>query len=166
MSKANRRGFLKSSALVTTGGSMFAVPAVGGSEKSANDRIRVAVIGMRRGLAHARSLCALDKAGENVEVVKLCDCDEKTAHWAAGILQKADSVVVLYGTGLMRRLSGAANRDLVLDVADALSAKLLPLLSDANDRGALEIGASFGSDGLTTARFSWRPERATWICST
>jgi predicted molibdopterin-dependent oxidoreductase YjgC len=69
---------------------------------------------------------------------------------AAGILEKADSVAVLYGTGLMRRLDGVANRELVADVANALSAKVLPLLSGANDRGAREIGASFGSDGLTT----------------
>jgi predicted molibdopterin-dependent oxidoreductase YjgC len=68
---------------------------------------------------------------------------------AAGILEEADSVVVLYGTGLMRRLDGVANRDLVADVAGALSAKVLPLLSRANDRGAREIGASLGSDGLT-----------------
>ena len=68
---------------------------------------------------------------------------------AAGLLEKADSVVVVYGTGLMRRLDGLANRDLVAELAKALSAKVLPLLSCANDRGAKEIAAFFGCDGLT-----------------
>jgi predicted molibdopterin-dependent oxidoreductase YjgC len=49
----------------------------------------------------------------------------------------------------MRRLNGVANRDLVAEVAKAVSAKVLPLLSCANDRGAREIAALFDGDGLT-----------------
>ena len=72
---------------------------------------------------------------------------------AAEILETAKSqgsVVVVYGSGLMRRLDGAANRQLVEGVAKELSAKLVPLLSRANDRGAIEIGAALGCQGLTT----------------
>jgi predicted molibdopterin-dependent oxidoreductase YjgC len=73
---------------------------------------------------------------------------------AAEILERAQErgpVVILYGSEIMRRLDGAANRDLVAEVAQALSAKVLPLLSRANDRGAKEIAAFFGSDGLTAS---------------
>jgi predicted molibdopterin-dependent oxidoreductase YjgC len=59
------------------------------------------------------------------------------------------SVVVVYGSGPMRRLDGAANRELVEGVAKALSAEVLPLLSRANDRGALEISAAFACEGKT-----------------
>jgi predicted molibdopterin-dependent oxidoreductase YjgC len=58
-------------------------------------------------------------------------------------------VVIAFGTGLMRRLDGTGNRDAVARLAAALEAKLLPLLSDANDCGAREIAASFDCDGLT-----------------
>jgi predicted molibdopterin-dependent oxidoreductase YjgC len=78
---------------------------------------------------------------------------------AAEILEKAKSVVLMYGTGLMRRLDGVANRGLVAGVARALSAKILPLLSGANDRGAQEIAASFGSDGLTAPEILTAAER-------
>lgn len=89
MARTDRRRFLAASARITAGASMFAVPGVAKSRAGASDRIRVAVIGMRRGLAHAQSLSAMGKAGQNVEVVKLCDCDEKTANWAAGMLEKS-----------------------------------------------------------------------------
>ncbi len=73
---------------------------------------------------------------------------------AAEILERAlqqGSVVVVYGSGPMRRLDGTANLELVEAVAKALSAKLIPLLSRANDRGAIEIAAAFSGAGLTTA---------------
>jgi predicted molibdopterin-dependent oxidoreductase YjgC len=73
---------------------------------------------------------------------------------AAEILETAKargSVVVVYGAGPMRRLDGAANRELVEGVAKALSAKVMPLLSRANDRGAIEIAAAFAREGLTAA---------------
>jgi predicted molibdopterin-dependent oxidoreductase YjgC len=71
---------------------------------------------------------------------------------AAEILERAKEkgpVVIVYGSEIMRRLEGAANRDLVDEVAKSLSAKILPLLSRANDRGAKEIATSFACDGLT-----------------
>jgi formate dehydrogenase alpha subunit len=70
---------------------------------------------------------------------------------AAEILETAKgegSIVVVYGSGPMRRLDGAANRELVEGIAKALSAEVLPLLSRANDRGAMEISAAFAGGGL------------------
>ncbi|MFH1726085.1 MAG: molybdopterin-dependent oxidoreductase [Elusimicrobiota bacterium] len=69
---------------------------------------------------------------------------------AAKILRRAGSVVIVYGTGLMRRMDGAANRDAVAALAKAVSAKVMPLFSRANDRGAQEIAASFEAGGLRT----------------
>jgi predicted molibdopterin-dependent oxidoreductase YjgC len=71
---------------------------------------------------------------------------------AARILEEAEKsgpVVIVYGSGVMRRLEGSRNRTLVEDVANALPASVLPLLSAANDRGAMELAAFFGCDGLT-----------------
>jgi predicted molibdopterin-dependent oxidoreductase YjgC len=51
----------------------------------------------------------------------------------------------------MRRLDGSANRELIAVLAKALSAKVLPLLSRANDRGAMEIGAALGPEGLSAS---------------
>ena len=84
--KTNRREFLSSSAALAAS-STVAVPAVARSAGSANDRFRVSVIGMRRGLAHALSLARMGKGGDNVEVVSVCDCDMKTAEAAAKRLQ-------------------------------------------------------------------------------
>jgi predicted molibdopterin-dependent oxidoreductase YjgC len=57
----------------------------------------------------------------------------------------------LRGGGVRHRAdaSGAANRDLLAAVAGALGAEVLPLLSRANDRGAMEIAAHFDRSGLT-----------------
>jgi predicted molibdopterin-dependent oxidoreductase YjgC len=71
---------------------------------------------------------------------------------AAEILGRSGNqgpVVIIYGSGLMRRLNASANRDLIASLAERLSAKVLPLLSRANDRGAMEIAAFFGCKGLT-----------------
>jgi len=73
---------------------------------------------------------------------------------AAEILEAATgqgSTVVIYGTGLMRRLDAVANREFVEAIANALSAEILPLVSRANDRGAIEIAAAFDCQGLTTS---------------
>jgi len=80
--KGNRRRFLRSSAALAAA-STVTLPAVARSAQSANDRFRVSVIGMRRGLAHALSLARMVKNGENVEIVSVCDCDMGTADWAA-----------------------------------------------------------------------------------
>jgi predicted molibdopterin-dependent oxidoreductase YjgC len=76
---------------------------------------------------------------------------EEDLEHAAAILEAAageGSVVVVYGSGPMRRLEGAANKELIEGIAKALSAKVLPLLSRANDRGAIEIASAFDGQGL------------------
>ena len=86
MNNTTRRAFLKTSAVAA---STVAVPALAQSAKSANGRFRVAAIGMHRGLAHARSIAKMDQEGENVELAVSCDCDLKTANWAADLLEKS-----------------------------------------------------------------------------
>jgi predicted dehydrogenase len=77
---SNRREFIKKSALTTAG---IAVGSVSLSAKSyrnvqgANDRINVAVIGIRgQGGTHINSFCSL-KESKNVQVTTLCDVDEQ-----------------------------------------------------------------------------------------
>jgi predicted dehydrogenase len=75
MPSSNRRKFLKSSA-VATGAAMFAAPAIATS-LNANDRIRVAMVGLGgRMHSHIGSLAAIAKT-DNVEIVAVCDCDQK-----------------------------------------------------------------------------------------
>lgn len=85
MKNTSRRAFLKTSVATA---SAVAVPAIAQSKTSANDRIRVGVIGMHRGLAHARSLAKMGKSGQNIEVAASCDCDLKAANWAAGLIER------------------------------------------------------------------------------
>ena len=85
MKNTSRRAFLKTSAAAA---SAVAVPAMAQSKASSNDRIRIAVIGMHRGLAHARSLAKMAISGKNIEVAASCDCDLKTANWAADLIEK------------------------------------------------------------------------------
>ena len=71
MTESNRRQFLKSSAALLAAG----FPAIAANSKSPNDRIRVAIVGLRgRGRDHIQSFHAL--AGENVEIATLCDVDQ------------------------------------------------------------------------------------------
>ena len=69
MQNSNRRDFLKSSA------ALLGAPAVATSGLAANDRIRVAVIGLR---GRGRELIGsfYDLAKDNVEIVALCDVDQ------------------------------------------------------------------------------------------
>jgi predicted dehydrogenase len=70
MQESNRREFLKSSAAMLAG-----APAIAASRLSPNDRIRVALIGLRgRGRDHIQSFHEL--AGDNVELVTFCDVDQ------------------------------------------------------------------------------------------
>ena len=75
MQSSNRRTFLKSSAVA--GAAVFAAPAAARSQQSANDRLRVAVIGLggRGRVCHCGSLRELAK--DNVEIVALSDCDQR-----------------------------------------------------------------------------------------
>ena len=85
MKNTSRRAFLKASVATA---SAVAVSAMAQSKASSNDRIRVGVIGMHRGLAHARSLAQMAKNGQNIEVAVSCDCDLKAANWAADHIAK------------------------------------------------------------------------------
>ncbi len=85
MKTTSRRAFIKSSVATA---SAVAVPAIAQSKSDSNDRIRIGVIGMHRGLAHARSIAAMEKSGQNVEVAVSCDCDLKAANWAADLVEK------------------------------------------------------------------------------
>jgi predicted dehydrogenase len=75
-----RRDFIKKSVLGTAG---IAIGGLGFSSKSyasiigANDRVNLAVIGIRgRGNSHIRSYCSL-KDSHNVRLITLCDADEQ-----------------------------------------------------------------------------------------
>jgi predicted dehydrogenase len=82
MRETNRRDFLKASA-----GAAFASPAIAASRLSSNDRIRVAVIGVRgRGRSHIQAFH--DLSGENVEIVYLCDVDSAVLEQRAAAYEK------------------------------------------------------------------------------
>ena len=82
MSDSSRRQFLKSSALVA-GASIFAAPAIATARAGANDRVRVAVAGLGGRGRNSHCGALREMAKENVEIVALCDCDEKRAGAAA-----------------------------------------------------------------------------------
>jgi predicted molibdopterin-dependent oxidoreductase YjgC len=76
--------------------------------------------------------------------------DVERAAQALNDAKKKGPVVVVLGSGVMRRRDGSTNLKLATALANALSAKVMPLLSSANDRGAIEMASFFGCDGLTT----------------
>ncbi len=81
MSETGRRNFLKSAAVATTGAAMITAPAIAKSRKSPNDRIRIGLVGMGgRMKAHIDALVEMED--ENVEIVAVCDCDEKKLNTA------------------------------------------------------------------------------------
>jgi predicted dehydrogenase len=74
MPASNRRTFLKTSATITSVAALGA-PALAKSRLSANDRIRVGLLGLGgRMRAHVAALAQMEK--ENVEITAVCDCDE------------------------------------------------------------------------------------------
>jgi predicted dehydrogenase len=75
MSRTTRRGFLKSSALAVGAGA-FAGPVLAQAGRSANDRIRVGLVGMGNRMGgHIAALAQLE--AENVEIAAICDCDHR-----------------------------------------------------------------------------------------
>ncbi len=85
MQGSSRRRFLATSGGAALGA--VAVPALASSAASANERIRVAVIGLggRGRVSHCGALIELSKE-QNVEIAALCDCDEnRTAQAAAEV---------------------------------------------------------------------------------
>ncbi len=90
MSDTNRREFLRSSASVAA---TFAAPAVAASRLSPNDRMRVAIIGVRgRGQSHINAFHAL--APENVEIVAMCDVDQPVLDQRAAAYEKTSGKTV------------------------------------------------------------------------
>ena len=88
MADANRRDFLKSSALAASVAA-FTAPAIAQSQASPNGQYRVALLGLGGRMAsHVASLLSI--AGDNVEIVAICDCDQR----------KLDNVGKLYGGAL------------------------------------------------------------------
>ena len=74
MAHSNRREFLTSSA--AAGASLLAAPAIARSAQSANDRIRVGLVGLGgRMHYHVASLAQMAKES-NVEIAAICDCDQ------------------------------------------------------------------------------------------
>lgn len=76
MTRTNRRNFIKSSAAIGAAASAFAVPQVVLGQRGANDRIRIAMVGLGgRMRSHIGSLAAIAKQ-DNIEIVAICDCDQ------------------------------------------------------------------------------------------
>jgi predicted dehydrogenase len=81
MSRTIRREFLKTS--VAAGAAALAVPSIARSALGANDRIRVAMVGLGgRMRSHIGSLTAIAKQ-DNVEIAAICDCDQSKLESAA-----------------------------------------------------------------------------------
>ena len=76
MTYPNRRKFLASSAAASTLAATVASPAIARSAQSANDRVRVAMVGLGgRMQSHIGSLAAMAKT-DNVEIAAICDCEQ------------------------------------------------------------------------------------------
>jgi predicted dehydrogenase len=91
MTKSTRRAFLQSSTAVA--GAALAVPNLARSSQSANERVRVAVVGLGgRSQSHLRSLHELAK--ENVEIAALCDCDDANLHKRAAFYKELSGKTV------------------------------------------------------------------------
>ncbi len=80
MSKSHRRHFLQASAALA--GASLTAPAIASSRRSANDRIRVGLLGLGgRMRAHVAALHQMQDA--NVEIAAICDCDQTKLDSAA-----------------------------------------------------------------------------------
>jgi predicted dehydrogenase len=96
MSDSNRRQFLKSSG-AAAGAAAMAAPAIASSRLSANDRIRVGIVGLGgRMRAHVACLAEMEKS-DNVEIVAAADCDQgKLKTLGKSYPQLADKKLTLY----------------------------------------------------------------------
>lgn len=96
MSSFTRRQFLKTSTALTSAAFM-AAPAIGRSHLSANDRVRIGLVGMGgRMHSHVGSLAAIAQT-DNVEIAALCDCDEsKLANAATSYPELANMKPKIY----------------------------------------------------------------------
>jgi predicted dehydrogenase len=83
MSKTNRRTFVKASAVAASGAATIGFPTLVLGQRGANERIRVAMVGLGgRMRSHIGSLAAL-AATDNVEIAAICDCDQTKLDSAA-----------------------------------------------------------------------------------
>ncbi|HEX4150155.1 MAG TPA: Gfo/Idh/MocA family oxidoreductase [Pirellulales bacterium] len=95
-----RRDFLKTSAIAGSA-AVWAAPRLARAAAGANDRIRVAVVGLggRGRVSHCGAL--LEMAQDNVEIAALCDCDESRMQLAAKFCEeksgKRPALVADYG---------------------------------------------------------------------
>jgi len=81
MSGTDRRQFLKNAA-TATGAALAAAPAIAKARRSANESLRVGLLGMGgRMQAHVTALAQM--SDENVEIVAICDCDQSKLDSAA-----------------------------------------------------------------------------------
>lgn len=81
MAHTNRRAFIKSSAALSA--AAVAVPNFARGALGANDRIRVAMVGLGgRMRSHIGSLTAISQS-DNVEITAICDCDQSKLDTAA-----------------------------------------------------------------------------------
>ena len=83
MHETDRREFLKNST-AAAGAALIAAPAIAKSRTSANDRIRVGLVGLGgRMRSHIKALAQM--TGENVEIAAICDCNQKKLDTATKI---------------------------------------------------------------------------------
>lgn len=100
MKNANRRQFLQSSAAIA-GASVLAAPTIAKSAQSANNRVRVAIVGLGgRSISFINALHAMAK--ENVELVAFCDCDERNLNAKADTYHKMSGKKVTLHTDMRK----------------------------------------------------------------
>ncbi len=89
MQDTTRRDFLKTSTAAVAGATVLAAPAIARAATGANDRIRIAIVGLGgRGLnSHGTALLELAKE-QNIEIAALCDCDENRLNAAVDNIEK------------------------------------------------------------------------------
>ena len=99
MSVFHRREFLARTALLASASALAAAPARAAEEAkpakraSANDRLRVAVVGVHgRGMSHVGAYLGKN----NCEIVAVCDCDEGVIKNAMGTIQKGQGEAPRY----------------------------------------------------------------------
>ena len=88
MTQFSRRNFLGNSALAAAAAAMSSIPVLGSELRrsvGANDRLRIAVIGVKgRGLEHLNQWLKM----ADVEVAAICDIDETVIHGAVDQIEK------------------------------------------------------------------------------
>lgn len=110
MSKHTRRDFMKSTASIAATASVVA--SARPAKANASDRVRAAVIGIRgRGRRLMQSVHEL--AGDNVELVALCDCDKAIVNQRAAEHEKASGKKVDKSTD-MREILDRKDIDVVV----------------------------------------------------